>query len=316
MNYKMKLLKERIMEKFSGKVFDIRRFCVHDGEGIRTTIFLKGCPLRCVWCQNPEGISFDDRLLYFENRCIKCQNCIKHCSQNALSFVNGKVVIDTHKCTINKTCIDACPSGALVLDNSEMTVEQVVNEAIKDVPFFQRSGGGVTVSGGEPFFQHEFLIELLKALKRIGINTAIETSAYVEREILLLALPYIDTIFCDCKFIDNALHKKYIGTSNALILGNIEYLLKSEYSNKTIIRTPLIPELTATRENIESISRFLYKNNPTISYELLNYNPLAPAKYPMLDMIYFTEKNLKQFSPSEMNSFKKIALDSGLINVI
>jgi pyruvate formate lyase activating enzyme len=301
-----------------GRIFDIRRFSTHDGDGIRTTIFLKGCPLKCLWCQNPEGISPKQNLIHFQNKCISCELCIKNCFNKSIIKKDNKICVIKENCTDhqNNTAIDICPTGALTMDSKDYNLDEVVEIAMKDKAFF-KYGGGVTLSGGEPFYQKQFTIELLKTLKEQGINTAIETSLFVPSEYLLEALPFLDTIFADLKVFDDEKHKTFTGVSNELIKKNIKLMLESDKKDSVIIRTPLIPHFTATNENIYHISKYLSEIYPSVRYELLNYNPLAKAKYNLIDNLdYCFEENPKMYTEEQMKEFQKIAINAGVKNLI
>lgn len=309
------------MEKnntLTGRIFDIRRFSTHDGDGIRTTIFLKGCPLKCLWCQNPEGISPKENLIHFENKCINCGLCIKNCSNKSIIQKDNKIFVVKEKCTNeqNKVAMDICPTSALTMDSKNYKLDKVIEIAIKDKPFF-KYGGGVTLSGGEPFFQADFTIELLKHLKDIGINTAIETSLFVSSKYLLEALPYLDIIFADLKVFDNEKHKVLTGVDNKIIKNNIKLILESNKKDCLIIRTPLIPNFTATKENINDISKYISELYSNVKYELLNYNPLAKAKYNLVDNLdYCFKENPKMYTDEQMKEFYDIAHLAGIKNLI
>ena len=239
-----------------GYVFDFKRFSTHDGHGIRTTVFLKGCTLNCVWCQNPEGISIKQRPLYFPNKCIHCNTCVHLAENGGVTEVDGKIKLDVSKVENWHYIIDSCPAVALTMDSTEMTSQEVVEEACKDAPFF-KYGGGVTLSGGEPLFQHEFAIEILKGLKEKNITTTIETASHIPMPIYKEAMKYIDYVYADLKIMDSNLHKKYTGVDNTRIVQNLKWLLMSEKKENVIIRTPLIPGMTATEENIAGIAKFI-----------------------------------------------------------
>jgi len=309
------------MEKnntLTGRIFDIRRFSTHDGDGIRTTIFIKGCPLKCVWCQNPEGISPEENLIYFENKCINCRLCVKNCSNESIIKNDNKICIIKEKCTDeqNRAAMDICPTGALTMNSKNYTLDEVIEIAIKDKVFF-KYGGGVTLSGGEPFFQKDFTIELLKALKELGINTAIETSLFVSSEYLLEALPYLDMIFVDLKVFDNEKHRAFTGVDNEIIKRNIKLILESNKKDSVIIRTPLIPNFTATNDNINDISKYISDIYQNVKYELLNYNPLAKAKYNLIDNLdYCFEENPKMYTDEQMKEFYDVAYNAGIKNLI
>lgn len=298
-----------------GYVFDFKRFSTHDGHGIRTTVFLKGCTLNCVWCQNPEGISIKQRPLYFPNKCIHCNTCVHLAENGGVTEVGGKIKLDVSKVENWHYIIDSCPAVAITMDSTEMTSQEVVEEACKDAPFF-KYGGGVTLSGGEPLFQHEFAIEILKGLKEKNITTTIETASYIPMPIYKEAMKYIDYVYADLKIMDSDLHKKYTGVDNTRIVQNLKWLLMSEKKENVIIRTPLIPGMTATEENIAGIAKFISGLYPEVKYEILNYNPLAQAKYDMVDKEFCFENNPPLYSDDQMRAFGKIATDNGVKNLI
>nr|WP_302629312.1 glycyl-radical enzyme activating protein [uncultured Eubacterium sp.] len=298
-----------------GYVFDFKRFSTHDGHGIRTTVFLKGCTLNCVWCQNPEGISIKQRPLYFPNKCIHCNTCVHLAENGGVMEVDGKIKLDVSKVENWHYIIDSCPAVALTMDSTEMTSQEVVEEACKDAPFF-KYGGGVTLSGGEPLFQHEFAIEILKGLKEKNITTTIETASHIPMPIYKEAMKYIDYVYADLKIMDSNLHKKYTGVDNTRIVQNLKWLLMSEKKENVIIRTPLIPGMTATEENIAGIAKFISGLYPEVKYEILNYNPLAQAKYDMVDKEFCFENNPPLYSDDQMRAFGKIATDNGVKNLI
>lgn len=298
-----------------GKVFDIRRFSTHDGDGIRTTIFLKGCPLRCLWCQNPEGLSSEPQLIYLENKCIHCGTCTRVCKNNSIIMKDGKIHIDKSAANDWAGPIDACPAACLTMDCKFYSVEEVVELVLKDEAFF-KYGGGVTLSGGEPFFQKDFTIALLRALKAKKIHTAIETSLYVEQEVVKHAFYYLDSIYADLKVFNREKHKELTGVYNDIIKENIKFILESGKRDKVIIRTSLIPTMTATKENIYDIAKFIAGIYPEVRYELLNYNPLAEAKYKLVDREYCFKENPKMYTEDEMNEFRQVARDGGIKNLI
>ena len=299
----------------NGKIFDIRRFSTHDGGGIRTTVFFKGCPLRCVWCQNPEGISSQPQPVYFASKCIHCGICLKHSVQGEVYKKNGKICLNKDRIDDWTAIIDACPSGAIVMDSKIYEPEELLNELLKDEVFFQR-GGGVTLSGGEPLSQPDFVVEILRLLHKKGVHTAIETALNVSPEIVKAVLPYLDLIYADMKLADEEEHKKYTGVSNVLIKQNLSYILTSQKKEKVIIRTPLIPEITATEENLRAIASFLSSIYPQVQYELLNYNPLAEAKYHLIGKEYYFQENPKLYTKAQMEEFGNIVTANGIRNLI
>lgn len=306
----MKLLKEQLMKIFKAFVFDIKRFAVHDGTGLRTTIFFKGCPLRCRWCQNPEGLNNERQVIYFKKKCIHCRSCQRF---------EDKVIYKNDRPYFKKQqdfdqVIKTCPSGAIQYDSHEYTLDELM-EKIKEDEVFYKHGGGVTFSGGEPFMQGEFLIEILKRCKKEKIHTAIETSFYTSLELIKKALPYLDLIYIDLKIFDETKHQAYTNVSSKLIKENIHYVLQSKYKDKVIIRTPLIPTMSATDGNIKQIVQFLIQINPEVKYEMLNYNPLASAKYELVNLKYGLE-SYQTFNKLQMQHFYDVALQAGIKNLI
>ena len=302
-----------ISESMRGRIFDIRRFSTHDGGGIRTTVFMKGCPLRCAWCHNPEGMDFARRPVWFRGKCMGCMDC-------AAASRNGGVTEAADGLRINPSAdedwdalMDACPTGALRWDSCDMTLDEVLAELKKDMAFFAR--GGVTLSGGDPLYQAEFARALLEACHREGIHTAVETELHAPPEAVHAVLPHADLIYADLKLMDGAAHKAYTGAGNALILENLAWLLGSKLRERVILRTPLIPGATAAAENIAAIAGWLAVRCPDVRYELLNYNPLAAAKYPLLGRRYCFEENLRKFTAEEMAAFAAIARSKGLKHV-
>ncbi len=307
-----------------GLVFDIRRFSTHDGPGIRTTVFTKGCPLRCRWCQNPEGLEPVHRLCSFENKCIGCGECIKACPKKAISYkaeaaeAGRRIQIDRTLCNMCGLCVEACPAMALAFDSREMSVGEVVEELLKDKEFYGDSGG-ITLSGGDPFSQKEFNLALLKECKSYGLNTAIETCLYVDKGTLEQFLPYIDLLIADFKLYDPELHRLYTGQGNELVKENLAYLLKN-YCEKDkldiLVRLPLIPEHTATGENLKQTARFLHSLSPEVKVELINYNPLAQSKYALMNKRFLFDKNPEMYKKDELEGFYSILEGEGITNII
>lgn len=299
----------------TGAIFDIRRFSTHDGGGIRTTMFFKGCPLSCVWCHNPEGISAKRRPLHFPGKCIGCGICCGLSVHGGMTREAEGIRLHPEREEDWTALIDACPAGALSWDSRIVTVDEAVEELLKDRAFF-KYGGGVTLSGGEPLGQPEFATQVLKRLQAEGVHTAIETSLQAGPEALRMVLPYLDLIYADLKIFDDERHKKYVGASNRNILKNLELLLTSDKRSQTIIRTPLIPEYTADPANIAAISRFLSGIYEDVSYELLNYNPLAEAKYHLVDREFCFKENPGRYSAEQMEAFAGVARENGIKTII
>lgn len=235
------------------QIFNVQHYSVHDGPGIRTTVFLKGCPLRCQWCCNPESQSAASQLRYSNVRCRHCGNCIQSCTHQAITNQNGQLFFDFKKCANcqDKTCLSTCYHYALTLIGTQYTTEELLELILKDKSFYDNSGGGVTFSGGEPFAQATGLLELLTLCKHHHVHTAVETCGFVDSTILQQLLPYIDLFLFDLKIMDNANHIIYTKQSNELILKNLELLT---HLNANIIgRVPLIPDATDTTDNINAI---------------------------------------------------------------
>ena len=292
-----------------GLVFDIRRFSTHDGDGLRTTVFLKGCPLRCLWCHNPEGLMSGRRPLWVRARCIGCGSCIQRVRHGGVALCADGLTLRPDAPEVWDEVLDACPTGALRWDARELTVEEATAEILRDRVFFQH-GGGVTLSGGEPLMQPAFAAALLESLRAEGVHTALETSLYAAWEQSENVLAQTDLVYCDLKLIHDGEHRRLTGVSNALILENIRRLLAS--GRRVIVRTPLIPGMTASAENIAGIARFLHGCRADAEYELLNYNPLAPAKYPLVGKAFAPGEDIKPLLADEMGAFLRIARENGL----
>ncbi|MDR0719015.1 MAG: glycyl-radical enzyme activating protein [Treponema sp.] len=303
----------------TGTIFDIRRFSVHDGQGIRTTVFLKGCPLRCRWCQNPEGLEFESRPVWFKQSCIHCRVCTQAVEQDhtkPLSWNHDRLLINDSPLTDPASFrlpIYLCPTKALAWDSRNLGVGELITELEKDRVFFNH-GGGVTLSGGEPLAQTEFTLELLTACRRVGFHTAIETSLFAPAEIVDDVLALSDTLFADFKIFDNERHREATGQPNTLIMENLSRILSGPHASKIVVRTPLIPGFTATEENIGAISAFISGLYGQVAYELLNYNPLAAGKYPLTGKKFCFDKNQKPFITKELLRFKDIAEKNGITN--
>lgn len=265
----------------NGIITNIQRFSVHDGPGIRTTVFMKGCNLRCIWCHNPETYSSKIEVEYFENRCTGCMHCVDACSHGALSFENGKVIRDRSKCVSCLECEDKCLSGATSVCGKTYTPQELCDILLKDIKYYQKSGGGVTFSGGEPLLQSEFVFECVDILKAHAVHCAVETASNVNREVFQKAIEKFDYFMCDIKAMDTELHKKLTGVPNGRILSNLELLASS--SKPTLIRVPVAMTLNGTEENILATAQFMKKCGFD-SIELLKLHRLSDHKYKALDL--------------------------------
>jgi pyruvate formate lyase activating enzyme len=238
----------------NGLVFDIKKYAVHDGPGIRTTVFFKGCPLRCLWCHNPESWQGRAELSFRESRCVGCGQCAETCPRGAISLVENRPVTDADKCLLCGRCVDVCAAGAREIIGREMTVSQVMAEVERDVIFYDQSGGGVTFSGGEPLMQPDFLVALLNQCRALNIRTAVDTSCYAEPEVAESAAEKADLFLCDIKHIDSETHERFTGVGNKLILDNIRRISKA--GRKIVIRIPIVPGFNDDPSNIEATGQF------------------------------------------------------------
>lgn len=295
-----------------GMISDIQKFSLHDGPGIRTTVFLKGCNMHCAWCHNPETLRAEPDLMFFENRCIRCGACYQACKTGALRYENGRIY-DADKCRRCGDCAGVCAPKALTMVGRRMTVDEVMHAILLDLPYYFESGGGVTVSGGEPLMQAEFTGELLKRCKQEGIPTAMESNLSLPYEALELVLPYLDRLYCDVKLIDDAQHVQYTGVSNRQTLSNIRALRGGGLS--IVVRTPMIPGVTDSEENVGGIAAWLKENAAVEAYELLNYNPLAQQKAEELGRCYTLGKR-KRKTKAELEALRSVAARAGIPVII
>jgi pyruvate formate lyase activating enzyme len=264
-----------------GIIFDIKRYALHDGPGIRTTIFLKGCPLKCLWCHNPEGIDSQPEILFSKRRCAAdCRLCIPACPQNALKKQKRRLSIDRAKCNLCGLCAEACVYEALQMAGHEVEVYDLITSIEKDRIFFEESGGGVTLSGGEPLFQMSFVKELLKGLKAKGLHVSLDTSGYAPTDDLMSVSGEVDLFLYDLKMVDSKKHLHYTRVSNELILANLRKLAAEGLPIE--IRMPLISEVNDTHSDIRKMASFLLTlaGKPKIS--LLPYHKGGCAKYSRL----------------------------------
>ncbi len=262
-----------------GMIFDVKNFAIHDGTGIRTTVFLKGCPLHCIWCHNPESQKFSKEIVTYWDKCLtECQECVFECPSK--SIIKKDKISITNNCDFCGKCVEICPTNAIKIIGENITVDEVINRIKSDIIFYENSNGGITFSGGEPLSQSGFLLELLKAVKALGINTIVDTSGFSEWENFKKILPYTDLFFYDLKLIDEQKHIEFTTVSNKIVLKNLIAL--SKLTSNIEIRIPLIPNITDTDDNIEAILNFLKKLEFKPNISLLPFHNTGFEKYKRL----------------------------------
>ena len=286
---------ENTLTNTSGLVFDIKHYAVHDGPGVRVTIFFKGCPLHCQWCHSPESQLPEPELLLYGEKCIGCNNCVKACQKYA---IKSPGVINRDACTMCGACVDSCYSGAIQQVGKQMSINEIMRVLNKDRDLLQNSGGGVTISGGEPMVQPEITIELLKRLKESGYHTALDTSGHAPWNIFERAIVYTDLLLYDLKHMDSGMHLKYTGVDNKLILNNLE---KAKQLGKSIwIRVPLVPGLNDDYEHLNVLAKYVNGLDVERTY-ILPYHSLGAYKYESLGREYLLE-----VQPYTMNQLRKV----------
>ena len=269
----------------SGTTFNIQRFSTEDGPGIRTTVFLKGCPLRCAWCHNPEGLGRRPELMWYDVRCIGARDCLAACPRGALTLAPQGMIVDRERCDACGDCVRACPAGALEVIGQAWTPEALLAEIKKDDVFYETSCGGVTLSGGEPMAQAEFVAELCKLCHGAGLHVALDTCGAAPWAAYEALLSTVDLVLYDLKLYDQDRHRAATGATNVTILDNVRRLAAAGVP--LWIRTPLIPGYTADEENLDALAIFITGELPTVQrWDLLAYTNLGEPKYRRLDRAY------------------------------
>ncbi|MBS1248733.1 MAG: Choline trimethylamine-lyase activating enzyme [Chloroflexi bacterium] len=265
-------------------IFDIKRFSLHDGPGIRTTVFLKGCPLSCAWCHNPESQKSTPELIFRAERCLGCGACVDACPEEAITMAEGRSVTAWARCTHCGECAQVCYPGAREMACQEMTVEEVLEIVERDRPFYEESGGGVTFSGGEPLAHPDFLEAALVACREAGLHTALDTSGHAPWEVIDRIRPHVDLFLYDVKLLDDAQHQNDTGVSNRLLLANLQKL--AELGHNIHVRTPLVPGINVTPAQIQALGKFVAQLPGVSRLDVLPYHEMAAEKYRRLGRDY------------------------------
>jgi pyruvate formate lyase activating enzyme len=294
-------------------ITNIQKFSVHDGDGIRTTVFFKGCPLKCVWCHNPETQKFQPQLQFDASKCVGCGFCVRVCPNGAIAMEEGKAVTDSSKCTLCGKCVKACLSSIRDIVGREHEIRPLVKELLKDQMFYEQSGGGVTLSGGEVMsVDPDYILSLVKELHHQDIDITIDTCGYAPYERFEAILPYVSTFLYDVKCMDNETHKKYMGVGNELILENLCRL--SADGARIYIRIPVIKEVNGTEENMKATIDFLKEKGIRVAQvNLLPYHDTGSSKYPRVGMTY-EGSNLHAPDKEEMQNFQTMFVQAGYTN--
>jgi pyruvate formate lyase activating enzyme len=284
----------------SGLVFNIQRYSIQDGPGIRSTVFIKGCPLRCAWCHNPESQSFEKELITIDTRCIHCGECVRLCHQNPQVLENAitRSNDENSRCIKCGDCVDACPTGARQMIGQRMSVEDVVTEVMKDRLFYDESGGGVTISGGEPLAQPDFVMELVHALHSHGIHTALDTSGFAPLNIFTKAVEQVDLVLYDLKLMDEDRHRHYTGVSNRSILNNLHSL--GRMHKRIWLRIPLIPGVNDDQDTLDQMAEFAASIPGILQVNILPYHEIGLDKNRRLGREY-TLGDIASPAPDHLN---------------
>ena len=297
-----------------GMIFNIQKFSLNDGPGIRTVVFFKGCPLKCTWCSNPESQDPRLQILWDATKCLHCETCVRSCPTQAVKAVDGKIFVDHQKCSgagvcsARGICVEKCPAHALKPEGQRKTVAQIVEVVMQDLPFYEESGGGVTLSGGEATMQPEFAIELLRALKSKNIHTAIETTGFASPAIFRRIIEHVDLLLFDIKHWDESRHRDKTGVSNAPILRNMKFAIDA--GKDVLPRLPVIPRYNDSVDDAEGFVRRLREVGATC-VQLLPFHRFGESKYSMLGRDY-EFSHVKSLQPEDLRDFRQVFVDAGI----
>jgi pyruvate formate lyase activating enzyme len=291
-----------------GIVFNIQKFSIHDGPGIRTTVFLKGCPLRCQWCSNPESQLEKIQILHDYKKCIHCKKCISTCPQKAITMINDSICINSEKCIGCLQCIHHCPTEVLSHEGDYKTIDEVVAICLQDKDFYEESNGGVTLSGGEGMSQSVFVEELIKKLKKEKIHVAIETTGYIESSIFQKLSPMFDLLLFDVKHYDSQKHCQGTGVYNELIIDNLRWAI--EHNMEVLPRIPVIPDFNDTLDDAKGLAELLLLVKAK-KVQILPFHQFGEKKYELLHRKYAL-KNKKSLYPEDLQNYQQVFLDKGI----
>lgn len=289
-------------------IFNIQKFSVNDGPGIRTVVFFKGCPLSCKWCSNPESQVMKSQILWNNSKCVRCLTCLNSCKEKAISFIDNNIVINFETCVGCLNCVTNCPSNALESKGSMMSIKDVMDVVLQDIDFYEESGGGITLSGGEFFMQPLFTIELLKACREKGINTCSETTAYVDTDTFLDIIPLFDQMYIDLKHYDESKHLEGCGVSNKQIINNIKEAVKQNIN--LTLRIPVIPSFNDSLEDAKEFSK-LIKEIGLNKVQLLPFHQFGENKYNLLNKEYEL-KDTSALHKEDLYEYQKVFNDNGV----
>jgi len=295
------------MKDIEACIFNIQKYSIHDGPGIRTVVFFKGCPLQCLWCSNPESQNISSQITWDKSKCVKCLHCANNCENKAITYNNSQIVIDHIKCCSCLKCVKNCPTKALKSEGGYLSLSKVLQEVLKDEVFYEESRGGVTLSGGEVLQQHIFATQLLKLLKEKNIHTAIETSGYISNEIFSKFIENVDLLLFDMKHYDREEHFKATNVYNNIIIENLRTAIKQ--GKDVIVRIPVIPTINSSLEDAKGFCKLL-KSVGVSRVNLLPFHQFGEKKYELLNKEY-KFKHVKQLHEEDLLEYKDIFIQNG-----